>query len=163
MDGRTELDMTAGGELPGEGRTPGDDEAPDSALGRCQVMIWTTIQRGIQCHRETGHEGRCEPDPGPIAAAALALACPTCCMETGHELWCHEAPATLTMGELRERLVQAIELYGVHESKPVGLLIDRGQAIQPLRYLGVHFLRGQFVFVLETGHEGGHEAKEAAS
>jgi hypothetical protein len=26
--------------------------APDSALGRCQVLI--------QCHRETGHEGRHE-------------------------------------------------------------------------------------------------------
>jgi hypothetical protein len=34
-------------------------EAPDPALGRCPAML--------QCHRETGHQGRHEPDPGPKA------------------------------------------------------------------------------------------------
>jgi hypothetical protein len=41
------------------GAPPG--EAPDAALGRCQVTL--------QCHRETGHEGGHEIDPGfPIVA-----------------------------------------------------------------------------------------------
>jgi hypothetical protein len=35
-------------------------EPTDLALGRCQAML--------QCHRETGHQGGHEPDPGPRVA-----------------------------------------------------------------------------------------------
>lgn len=44
---------------------PGQREAPDPALGRCQALI--------QCHLETGHEGDHEPDPGPFAQQRAAV------------------------------------------------------------------------------------------
>lgn len=54
------------------------------------------------------------------------------------------------MGELREKLTEAIELDGVHESKSVALAytLDGQQRYQPLQFNGVQFVRGQFVFVL---------------
>lgn len=69
--------------------------------------------------------------------------------------WCSHGPETMSMGELREMLTKAIELDGFHETKRVGLLAERphwnigtDQYLKPVRFLGVQFVRGEFVFVL---------------
>lgn len=69
------------------------------------------------------------------------------CHANPHELWCSQAPAGLDIGSLREAIVQAVELDGVHESKVVAIEGPDGRYMA-VASAQVRFVRGQFALVL---------------
>lgn len=111
--------------------------------------------RHCACGKHTAHVTGCTSGLGPPRTDCEECANDTAKGQT-HELWCSLGPKTMTMGELREMLIKAIEIDDVSETKSVGLLATRKHwnskvdedYLKPLRFLGVQFVRGQFVFVL---------------
>lgn len=90
--------------------------------------------------------------PSPVSGSDTTTADCDRCHTFPHELWCPQAPKGLTMGDLRELIVKAMDLHDVHESKIVAIAQPDGR-YQAVADADVRFARGQFVLALTPAEQ----------